>query len=1229
MKENSVLNKFLAKSSISFEENKGQILSAKDQALILFKAQSTGVNIYVTEKGLSYLFIRSERTDKHTSDSLVYSYDRFDIELKGAKIKKENILKERQSSEDYRFFYAHCKDGITDVKHFSRLVVRDVYPGIDWVLYGSDSKGLKYDFVVHPGADPGRIKLLYRSLGALTLHDDALQLNLSKGNFKDSIPLSYLQVSGSEIDCHFNIGKQVRKNYEGNFYYETEVTFDLGSYNKSESLIIDPLQLWWGTYYGGTTFSEGNSIISDSLGNIFVLGSTYAFDLPVQPYGSLAYFQSPNGHPGHQDYDCFVLKFTNQGQLLWATYLGGTGEEYGRTIRCDRSNNVFLTGYTTAPDFPAKNAGGNCYFKDSLSPLSSGFTGYRIELFVCKFSNQGQYLWGTYYQADNYYRVPESTMAIDNKDNVYITGTTGVNFQFFNPGGSAYFDNTLGGSQDAFILKFSNQGVLLLATYFGGSDSEDGYGVTTDGFGNAYFTGRTYSTDLYLKNPGGNAYYQPISPILPVLSDAYILKLDSNCKATWSTCFGGSVSELFWSLACDRAGNLFLSGMGSSSSPAPVDPGGGALALTENNGNNGMMIAKFSPQSQLVWFTHFKGKGAKGNLCIGKCDEVYVSVGMDGTCSWCPPAQFKNPGHGAYFDSIPGDQGSNTDIFILSFTNLGALRWSTLFGGKGEEMGMVFTTDKNGNLFYTGNQGSLNYNTTSDLQTYYNACIVNPGNNAFFQPAPYNVTASLTLQGSCVIGRFNGPSPNSNLVTSGCGATNSASIQAIDGWGPFTYTWSTGAHGDSIVNVPPGMYTYSVSDPLFGCSEHRTLYLGAPSLSLTTLVSGNSICKGETAQLSASGANSFSWSPPQGLNQSSGSSVLAHPFMSTTYTVTGFNALNCSSDTTILLTVNPLPSVSVLGADSACKGSAVTFTAKGAQQYSWNIPNLTHTISTNTETLVVQLDRTSVLILTGADLNNCVSSDTFSIKAIDLPHLLTSGTATLCSGKSTTLSATGAETFRWRPVKYLNYSDSTTVVVSPPVNTSYTLTGINGKLCRDSVTFTVKVSQPSSLSINAPDSICAELEFDISANGRGNLNWFSSGIIGCSNCKTARAKINTATRFFVLLLDSNLCVTYDSVEVQIKSDCEFELIIPNIFTPNHDNVNDVFKITGKNFSEFNCRIIDRWGNFIFSFHSIDGFWTGYKPDGSPYDDGTYYYLIETKDLQNKSHVYKGPLQLMR
>ncbi|MBP9070409.1 MAG: hypothetical protein KBG47_12935, partial [Bacteroidia bacterium] len=149
-----------------FTENKGQMvdLNGDPVPFVLFKAESPGLNMFITEKGLTYMLFKGEEEEKKTEikdnfggfedERVEIEWNRVDVLLKGANIKKENVIKEGASTYFKQFFIRHQQNGVGQVYDYEKITIKEVYPGIDWVLYNNNEKGIKYDFVVHPNANP-------------------------------------------------------------------------------------------------------------------------------------------------------------------------------------------------------------------------------------------------------------------------------------------------------------------------------------------------------------------------------------------------------------------------------------------------------------------------------------------------------------------------------------------------------------------------------------------------------------------------------------------------------------------------------------------------------------------------------------------------------------------------------------------------------------------------------------------------------------------------------------------------------------------------------------------------------------------------------------------------------------------------------------------------------------------------------------------------------------------
>jgi hypothetical protein len=405
LKEN--VNTYLSAQPVKFLENKGQMMDVNNKPVpfVLFKAEAQGVNVYITEKGLTYVFEKVEKTEnenyKREIDAVDGSFSPgnekekiekqtmqmawVNVNLEGANIQRSNIVKEGQSTEHFNYFYGHCPEGIYDVNQYDKITIKEVYPGIDWVLYNSQKGGMKYDFVVHPGADASQIKMIYEGENALKLKEDgSIDMQTQLGMFSEAKPYSYEEGSANEIKSAYKL-TTINK-------HQTRLEFNLGQHNQNTTLIIDP-QLVWATYYGGSSWDWACGLTSDAAGNIFATGVTISTNFPVQNAGTFFQAAKATGR------DVFILKFNNNGVRLWGTYYGGNNDDdipsYGNSITCDNAGNVFVTGTTRSTNFPVFNPGGGAFFQGTLAATNW------CDIFILKFSNTGLRLWATYYGGSN------------------------------------------------------------------------------------------------------------------------------------------------------------------------------------------------------------------------------------------------------------------------------------------------------------------------------------------------------------------------------------------------------------------------------------------------------------------------------------------------------------------------------------------------------------------------------------------------------------------------------------------------------------------------------------------------------------------------------------------------------------------------------------------------------------------------------------------------------------
>lgn len=328
-----------------------------------------------------------------------------------------------------------------------------------------------------------------------------------------------------------------------------------------------------------------------------------------------------------------------------------------------------------------------------------------------------------------------------------------------------------------------------------------------------------------------------------------------------------------------------------------------------------------------------------------------------------------------------------------------------------------------------------------------------------------------------------GPNPTVTVTSPTICAGSSATLTAN---GATTYTWSPGAglsstFGATVTANPTTTTTYTVTGTISGCTGTATSIVTVTPLPVVT-VNSETICAGSLATLTASGGTSYSWSPPSGLSATSGATVTANPSTTTTYTVTG-TASGCSNTATSVVTVNPIPVITV-NSSMICEGFAATLTAAGANSYSWSPPL---GLSATTGATVLANPPVTTTYTVSGTTNGCTGSLTSTVSVNPNP-VVDVNSPTICAGTSTTLTASGATTYSWSPSGGLSANSGETVTASPSVTTTYTVTGSTPYGCTGSATATVTVIPLPLVTVNSV-TICAGTSAPLTASGATNYSW--------------------------------------------------------------------------------------------------------------------------------------------
>ncbi len=586
--DEAVISDWLSKN-VGFEENLGQVadMEGKPVPEVLYRANFPGYSLFVTEKGLSVVIYKREKDEnlqeeigrrpyerlrRSKSDEMI-RYARFDIIPVNGTISREKIVVEEPVPGVSNYYLAHCPDGILGVHSYSVLRIQDVYPGIDWVLRVGEK--VHHEFVVEPGADWRQIKLKVKWADVEVLDGGRkVKFHTRVGEIVDGAVVAWEDKGDKSVPVEVTWREKGKKL----------LGFEVKGYSGEGRLVIDPpLELGWATYYGGagnevSDFNEYTIVVGPN-GNVFLTGYTYSSDFPTYDPGGGVYYDGTF----NDSCDVFILKFTNAGVREWATYYGGSDRDKGRSIAVGPNGSVFVTGTTQSADFPTYDPGSGAYYDGTFSG--------GCDAFILKFTNGGVREWATYYGgSDNDFGF---SIAVGPNGNVFVTGfTRSADFPTYDPGSGAYYDGTFnGGDVDAFILKFTSEGMREWATYYGGSGWEWSNSIAVGPNGNVFVTGYTCSSNFPTYDPGGGAFYDGT---WNGDCDVLILKFTNEGMREWATYYGGSGDDEGNSIAVGPNGNLFVTGFTRSRDFPTYNPGGGAYYDGTWNGGSDVFILKFN-----------------------------------------------------------------------------------------------------------------------------------------------------------------------------------------------------------------------------------------------------------------------------------------------------------------------------------------------------------------------------------------------------------------------------------------------------------------------------------------------------------------------------------------------------------------------------------------------------------------------------------------------------------
>jgi Beta-propeller repeat len=559
---------------------------------------------------------------------------------------------------------------------YGRVRYDGIYPGVDLDFYG-DQRDLEYDLRLAPHADPSRIAVEMDGADALRLTPNGdLLIEVGKRTVRQKAPVAYQAIGGGR--------RRVAAAYE---LHGSTLRFQLGDYDRSRPLVIDPLVLAYSTYLGGGGFDAGAAIAVDAAGAAYVTGVTDSTDFPTQD----AYQDDQTGG------DAFVAKFDPDSgggvTLAYSTYLGGGGFDLGNAIAVDAAGAAYVTGATDSTDFPTQDTfqtdqPGTDAFVTKLDPDSGG----AVTL-----------AYSTYLGGGNLDR--GGGIAVDGTGAAYLIGqTVSVNFPTQDE------LQTDRGGDDAFVTKVNPDagGLVTLAysTYLGGDsfDANAHVGIAVDSAGAAYVTGDTASTNF--PSPDAFQAYQGTG-------DAFVAKLnpDSGGLVTlaYGSYLGGGGEDLGTAIAIDAAGAAYVTGITTSTDFPTQD------AFQPDQPSGDAFVTKLDPDSggavTLAYSTYLGGGASEGEgtaIAVDSAGAAYVSgITISPDFPTKEAFQADQPGADAFVAKLDPDSGGAA-----------TLAYSTYLGGGARDAvrGPGIALDPTGSPYVIGDTDSSDFPTQDALQ---------------------------------------------------------------------------------------------------------------------------------------------------------------------------------------------------------------------------------------------------------------------------------------------------------------------------------------------------------------------------------------------------------------------------------------------------------------------------------------------------------------------------------
>ncbi len=442
------------------------------------------------------------------------------------------------------------------------------------------------------------------------------------------------------------------------------------------------------------------------------------------------------------------------------------------------------------------------------------------------------------------------------------------------------------------------------------------------------------------------------------------------------------------------------------------------------------------------------------------------------------------------------------------------------------------------------------------------------------------------------------------------------------GTGSFTDPYSLNpTYHPSPADAAGGTVTlciHAVNTELYCGDSTDCMVLTIKPLPIANAGHDTTICFGDLIQLNATGGDTYLWSPAAGLSVDNIPNPIASPTVTTTYTVS-VTLNGCSKTDNMVLTVRPLPIADAgINAD-ICQGDSTRLAATGGYTYLWST-------GATTPATWVSPQLTTLYTVTVFDDLGCHASDSVRVVVHPLPTVyINPPSASICRDSTVNLTASGAVLYHWSPSSGLSSNNGPMVTAFPKQTTTYIITGVTQWGCESQKSVTIRVYPTPEVSLKDSAYICLGNPYYLNAgyNDSASYQW--------QDGSTSQFYLVSEPGMYWVTVKNAGCAVSDTVQIDICT----SIWVPNSFTPDGNNLNDIFLVkssTPEDMKEFHLYIYNRWGEVIFHSQDIYEGWDG-TFNRSDCPEGVYIYMVTWEGqgslAKDREGMKKGTIMLLR